>query len=132
RVAQAAVTSTQNAVLALLKDAHGVSWSVASLRKVIAGVAAGMDEHRHDAQVAQLLWWLEQADRSAGSRKPVLAVGRDGLMLPIRGQASYREGSTATVSVYDRRGQRLGTVYLGRMPEPGQETLSRQLTALRS
>jgi hypothetical protein len=130
RVAQAAVTSTQNAVLALLKDAHGVSWSVASLRKVIAGVAAGMDEHRHDAQVAQLLLWLEQADRSAGSRKPVLAVGRDGVMVPIRGQASYREGSTATVSVYDRRGKRLGTVYLGRMPEPGQETLSRQLTAV--
>ena len=39
-------------------------------------------------------------------------------MLPIRGQACYREGATATVSVYDRRGRRLGTVYLGRMPEP--------------
>jgi hypothetical protein len=57
-------------------------------------------------------------------------VGRDGLMLPIRGQACYREGATATVSVYDRRGRRLGTVYLGRMPEPGQETLSGRLTAL--
>jgi hypothetical protein len=130
RAAQAAATATQNAVRALLKAAHGVSWSVASLRKVLAGVAAGMDEHRHDAQAAQLLWWLEQADRSAGGRKPVLAVGRDGLMLPIRGQGCYREGSTATVSVYDRRGQRLGTVYLGRMPEPGQGTLSRQITAL--
>jgi len=59
-----------------------------------------------------------------------LAIGRDGLMLPIRGEACYREGATATVSVHDRRGRRLGTVYLGRMPEPGQETLSRQLTAL--
>src|SRR5208337_4796175 len=61
---------------------------------------------------------------------PVLAVGRDGLMLPIRGEACYREGATATVSVHDRKGRRLGTVYLGRMPEPGQGTLSRQLTAL--
>ena len=60
----------------------------------------------------------------------MLAVGRDGLMLPIRGQECYREGATATVSVCDRKGRRLGTVYLGRMPEPGQETLSRQLTAL--
>ena len=60
----------------------------------------------------------------------MLAVGRDGLMLPIRGEACYREGATATVSVHDRKGRRLGTVYLGRMPEPGQETLSRQLTAL--
>jgi hypothetical protein len=60
----------------------------------------------------------------------VLAVGRDGLMVPIRGQACYREAVAATVSVYDRKGRRLGTVYLGRMPEPGQEALSRQLTAL--
>ena len=73
---------------------------------------------------------MRQARTSSGDRKPVLAVGRDGLMLPIRGQACYREGATATVSVYDRRGRRLGTVYLGRMPEPGQESLSRQLTAL--
>jgi hypothetical protein len=130
RAAQAAAGSTQAAVLARLSDDHGVSWSVASLRKVLAGVAAGMDEHRHDAQVAQLLRWLEQADRSAGSRKPVLAVGRDGLMMPIRGQASDREGATATVSVSDRSGQRLGTVSLARMPEAGQEALSRQLTAL--
>jgi hypothetical protein len=130
RVARTAAISTQGAVLAWLRDDHGVSWSVASLRKVIAEVTAGMAMHRHDAQVARLLSWLEQADRSSGNRKPVLAVGRDGLMLPIRDEACYREGATATVSVYDRRGQRLGTVYLARMPEPGQETLSRQLTAL--
>ncbi len=130
RVAQAAVATTQNAVLATLKRDHGVSWSVATLRKVIAGVATGMEPHRHDAAVDQVLAWLEQADQSRGGRKPVLAVGRDGLMLPIRGQACYREGAAATISVYDRRGRRLGTLYLGRMPEPGQETLSRQLTAL--
>jgi hypothetical protein len=130
RAARAAVTLPQDTVLAALRDDHGVSWSVASLRTVLARVAAGMNEHRHDAQVAQLLHWLEQADHSAGSRKPVLAVGRDGLMVPIRGAASYREAATATVSVFDRSGRRLGTVYLGRMPEPGQETISRQLTVL--
>jgi hypothetical protein len=130
RVAQAATATTQNTVLATLKRDHGVCWSVATLRKVIAGVATGMEPHRHDASVAQILAWLKQADESRGNRKPVLGVGRDGLMLPIRGQACYREGATATFSVYDRRGQRLGTVYLGRMPEPGQETLSRQMTAL--
>ena len=128
--ARAAVTLSQDAVLATLRDDHGVRWSVATLRSVIAGVAAGMEAHRQDAQVDRLLGWLEQADRSTGSRKPVLAVGRDGLMLPMRGQACYREGATATVSVHDRKGRRLGTVYLGRMPEPGQGTLSRQLTAL--
>ena len=130
RVAQAAASSTQATVLALLQDDHGVRWSVSTLRAVIAEVAAGMEVHRHDAQVARLLSWLEQADRSSGCRKPVLAVGRDGLMLPIRGQVCYREGATASVSVYDRKGRRLGTIYLGRMPEPGQGALSRQLTAL--
>ena len=50
--------------------------------------------------------------------------------MPIRGDDSYREAATATVSVYDRAGKRLGTVYLGRMPEPGQGTLSEQLTRL--
>jgi hypothetical protein len=30
----------------------------------------------------------------------------------------------------DRRGKRVGTVYLGRMPEAGQTTLTTQLTAL--
>ncbi len=128
--AHAAVTLAQDAVLATLRDNHGVRWSVATLRTVIAGVAAGMEAHRQQAQVDRLLGWLEQADRSSGNRKPVLAVGRDGLMLPIRGQACYREGATATASVYDRAGRRLGTVYLGRMPESGQGTLSRQLTAL--
>jgi hypothetical protein len=130
RAARAAVTLPQDAVLAVLRDDHGVRWSATTLRAVIAGVAAGMGPHRRDAQADRLLGWLEQAHRSSGSRKPVLAVGRDGLMLPIRGQARYREAATATVSVYDRQGRRLGTVYLGRMPEPGQGTLSAQLTAL--
>jgi hypothetical protein len=130
RAARAAVTLPQDAVLAALRDGHGVRWSAASLRAVIAAVAAGMEVHCQEARADRLLSWLEQADRSAGTRKPVLAVGRDGLMLPIRGQACYREGAAATVSVYDRKGRRLGTVYLGRMPEPGQGTLSGQLTAL--
>jgi hypothetical protein len=130
RAAQAAARSAQQSVLARLKADPGVCWSVASLRKVITGVAAGMDQHRHDLQVARLRHGLEQADHSAGGRKPVRAVGRDGLMVPIRGQGSDREAATATVSVFDRRGRRLGTVYLGRMPAPGQGTISRQLTAL--
>ena len=130
RVGQAAVSSSQNAVLEHLKRDHGVSWSVATLRKVIAAVSQGMEPQRHDVAVAQVLGWLKQADASRGGRKSVLAIGRDGLMLPIRGEACYREGATATLAIYDRRGLRLGTVYLGRMPEPGQGTISRQLTAL--
>lgn len=41
-----------------------------------------------------------------------------------------KEGATATVSVVDRHGKRVGTVYLGQMPESGQTTLTTPLTAL--
>jgi hypothetical protein len=130
RVARAAVDASQGAVLADLGRDHDVAWSVATLRAVIAATWDGMAPQSHDAQVAQALAWMERADASRGPRKPVLAVGRDGVFVPIRGDGSYREASTATVSVHDRSGKRLGTVYLGRMPEPGQETLSGELTRL--
>jgi hypothetical protein len=130
RVACAAADQTQDAVRADLKRDHGVSWSVATLRDVIATTWEGMAPHAHAAQVARVLAWLKQADASRGSRKPVLAAGRDGVFVPIRDDVSYREAATATLSVYDRAGVRLGTVYLGRMPEPGQGAMSEQLTQL--
>lgn len=129
-VAHYSANCTQNQVREILTRDHGVGWSVKTLRKVTASVSAGMAEHRHAAQVAKVLSWLKQADASSGNRKPVLAAGRDGIFLPIRNEPCYREGATATLSVYDRCGQRLGTVYLGHMPEAGQGTLSDQLTAL--
>jgi hypothetical protein len=130
RVACAATDATQGTVLADLKRDQAVAWSVATLRAVIAATWEGMAPHAQAAQVARALAWLEQAHASRGSRKPVLAVGRDGVFVPIRGDDSYREAATATLSVYDRAGRRLGTVYLGQMPESGQETLSDQLTRL--
>ena len=130
RVARAATDSTQGAVLADLKRDQGVAWSVATLRAVIAATWEGMAPQAQAAQVTRVLAWLEQARTSRGSRTPVLAAGRDGVFVPIRGDDSYREAATATLSVYDRAGQRLGTVYLGQMPESGQETLSDQLTRL--
>ena len=130
RVGAMAACCPQNAVRDLLKRDHGVSWSVATLRQVTATLSRGMAPWHHTACVAQILAWLGQAQGSRGTRKPILAVGRDGVFVPIRDQQSYREAATATVSVYDRAGRRLGTIYLGRMPEPGQPTLSNQLTAL--
>lgn len=119
---------TQQQALEVLRERHGVSWSVGLLRKVVAALAAGFAPLRHEAQVAQLLHWLRQAAKSPGKFAPTLAVGRDGTMIPMR--PCWEEASTATVSVHDRRGQRLGTVYLGRMPEAGQGTLTAQLTRL--
>ena len=127
-----AVGHTQQEVLQRLAADHGVLWSVGVLRKVTAAVSEGMAEHLHPAQKVQLLEWLRQADGSKGRRAIVLAVGRDGIMLPIRGEKTYKEGAVATIAVYDRRGRRLGTVYLGQMPEAYQTTLSEQLTRLLS
>jgi hypothetical protein len=119
----------QEVVRSLLLQEHQVSWSVQSLRKLTAGLRDGLLSFREEAQVARLLEWLTKAFAAKGRQRPVLAAGRDGVHVPIR-QQGYHEGATATVSVLDRRGRRLGTVYLGQMPESGQGSLSTQLTAL--
>lgn len=129
RVGGWSVDHEQEQVLALLRREHNVSWSVPSLRKVTAALRDGLAAFREPAQVQRLLELLEKAFAAKGKHRPVLAAGRDGIQVPIR-QQGYHEGATATLSVFDRRGKRLGTVYLGQMPEAGQTTLSGQLTAL--
>jgi hypothetical protein len=130
RVAQLAVDFSQRELLAVLRDQHHVCWGTETLRKVTAGMAEAMSPFRHAAQVKLVLGWLQQAAEEGGPRRIVLAAGRDGVMLPIRLLQKYREGATATLSVFNRRGKRLGTVYLGQMPEAGQVTLSEELTRL--
>jgi hypothetical protein len=73
--------------------------------------------------------WIEQARASKGRFRPTLSVGRDGIFVALR-HGVWQEGGTATVSVLDRRGKRVGTVYLGQMPESGQGTLTDQLNGL--
>jgi hypothetical protein len=88
-----------------------------------------MAAHRHAAQIDQVVSWLHQARASTGRFQPILAVGRDGVNVPLR-HGDWKEGATATVAVLDRRGKRVGTVSLGQMPEAGQTTLTAPLTAL--
>lgn len=130
RVGHAAASLTQSSVRELLVQQHDVKWSVKTLRTVTASLSAGMSEHRETAQVAKLVEALHQAAQSTGPHPPTVSVGRDGVMVPVRGKQAYSEASTATVAVQDRSGQRICTVYLGRMPEPEQPTLSGQLTSL--
>jgi hypothetical protein len=77
-----------------------------------------------------------------------MAVSLDGVMAPMKdgqrhttraqarvqgkapsGPASYQEVGCATVSYYDRHGERLCTRRMARMPETNKATLKRQLTA---
>lgn len=130
RVGRLATASTQQELLDVLQREHHVRWSVKVLRQVSAAVSAGIAPYLREAQQQAVLGWLAQAYQSRGRRRVVLAVGRDGLMLPLRHEEQYKEGGVATLSVYDRRGRRLGTVYLGEMPQAKQVTLSAELTAL--
>jgi hypothetical protein len=123
---------TQRQVLQKLRLDHGVGWGTKKLRQVTGAVSLAMARQRHTAQVEQLLSWLGQATASRGRHKPVLSVGRDGISLPVRcqGGSVFEVASAATVSVHDRKGKRLGTVYLAYAPETKQVTMSRELTRL--
>jgi hypothetical protein len=124
--------ATQQQTLARLRQEHGVRWGVKRLRQVTASVAAALEEHRPEAQAEQVLRWLEQAQASRGRHRPVLSIGRDGITLgvQIKGGSIHEVATTGTLTVYDRRGRRLGTAYLAHTPEPAQATMSGQLTRL--
>jgi hypothetical protein len=104
-------------------------WSNDRLRAALAGFRQALLPFVAGLQQARLLTWLAQAEQARGRHRPVLAAGRDGIMIPMR-SGGYEEAGTATVSVYDRRRRRLGTIYLGQMPEAKQVTLSDTLTKL--
>lgn len=129
-VSRMAADLTQRQMLGRLRHEHGVRWGVSTLRKVVEVMAESMSEHRHQAQVRCVLGWLKEAAAGKGPRRFVLSVGRDGVMIPIVKNQTYKEAAAATVSVLDRWGRRLGTVYLGQMPEPHQTTLGDELTRL--
>lgn len=123
---------TQRRALERLRREHGVNMGVKRLRQLAGYVAAAMEEQRVEAQAEQVVRWLEQAEASRGRHRPVLSAGRDGITLGVRikGCSKYEVATTGTLTVLDRRGHRLGTVYLAHTPEPGQKTMSGQLTQL--
>jgi hypothetical protein len=128
RVGRGAADPTQRQGLEMRQHDHGVHWSCATLRKLRGSLRTGMAAHRQAAQVAQVVRWLPQAQASTGRWQPTLAGGRDGVNVPLR-HGAWQEGATATVAVLERRGTRVGTVYVGQRPEAGQRTVTTHLTA---
>ena len=122
--------SNQAAVITLLRSDCGVTMGVKRLRLCVEQLAESMDEFRQEHQVDVLLESLRQATNSSGPRKPVLAVGRDGITLREYKHSAYQVATAGTVSVYDRCGKRLTTVYLAWPPELGQATMDQMLTGL--
>lgn len=129
---QAEAGATQRRTLQRLKQDHGVAWGVKKLREVTERMAVSLAAVRPEAQVEKLLDLLETASKSKGGHKPVLSVGRDGVTVPlaVKTGAIWEVASTGTVTVLDRRGIRVGTVYLGYMPESKQGRLTEELTNL--
>lgn len=129
---QAEAGATERRTLKRLKDEQGVTWGKKKLRAVVGRVSEAMSETRHEVQVEKLLELLEKGSASPGKNKPVLSVGRDGITLgvPVKKGTIFEVASAGTVSVMDRRGERVGTVYLAYVPESLQVTMSEQLTRL--
>ena len=128
--AMADTGASQGRVLGKLKRDHNVRLGPERLRKVTIAQAEAMAPLRHQFQVAKLVELLQQAHDSSGNRKPVMAVGRDGITVCNQPHGFYEVASVGTITVYDRSGKRLGTVYLARMPESLQGEMSRQLKLL--
>lgn len=122
--------ATQQSVLDRLRSQHGVSWGAPRLRDVTAEISQSLESGTQEFQVLRLLELLEKAEQSRGNRRPVLSVGRDGVTLREYRFRFFEHATVATVTVYDRAGQRLGTVYLAVAPELGQTQMTARLTAL--
>jgi len=118
----------QQAVLAVLWERFRVSPGVGALRRVSADLAEQVRLHHDSAAIERLNALLETARQSEGKHEPLLQVGRDGVYVQTR--PVWEEASCATLAVYDRSRRRLGTVYLGQMPESGQPTMTKRLTAV--
>jgi hypothetical protein len=120
--------ATQSRVLRNLKREHQVSMGVKRLRKLLAALHENLSEHRQSTQVETLLEALKTANAGRGPRKPVLAVGRDGITIRDYKHRYWEVATVATVTVFDRAGRRLTTVYLAWRPELGQAVMSQMLT----
>jgi hypothetical protein len=116
----------QQAALEMLAERFAVRPSVESYRRTIADLATQVRTVHDDEAIAQLIEWIEQARQSDGKHKVLLQVGRDGVFVQTR--PCWEEASCGTLAVYDRNRNRVGTIYLGQMPESDQPTMTSRLT----
>lgn len=125
-VGRLAADLSQQAVLAVLRERFAITPGVATLRKVVRELAENVRAHHDVAAIERLSELLQQARDSKGKHEPLLQVGRDGVFVQTR--PCWEEASCGTLAVYDRSRRRLGTVYLGQMPESDQPTMTARLT----
>lgn len=123
----AAAGSTQGRTREMIEDQMGERIGTGKLRKLVATLAGSMEPLRQQAQVDKLMGLVEQARMQ--KLDPVLSVSRDGVALGLAPWSFFEMAAVACISVL-AGGKKLGTVYLGCVPESNQVTLSEQLTDL--
>jgi hypothetical protein len=116
----------QQPALAMLEERFSVKPSVEAYRRVVAELATQVRDVHDDEAIKQLTDWIKEARESEGKHDVLLQVGRDGVFVQTR--PCWEEASCGTLSVYDRNRKRIGTIYLGQMPESEQPTMTRRLT----
>lgn len=121
-----AADSPQQATLDMLAERFAVRPSVQAYRRVIADLATQVRCVHDDEAIAQLTEWIQQARQSDGKYPVLLQAGRDGVYVQTR--PCWEEASCGTIAVYDRNRKRIGTIYLGQMPESEQPTMTNRLT----
>ncbi|MCA9191721.1 MAG: hypothetical protein KDB03_08165 [Planctomycetales bacterium] len=126
KLGRLAADMPQQVVIKELQEQFGINLSVDSYPRVVEHLAVEI-RYRHDeAALEQLCQWVAQAAKTKGKHSVLLLVGRDGVHVPMR--ESWKEAACATLAVYDKKRKRLGTIYLGQMPEEKQKTMTKRLT----
>jgi hypothetical protein len=130
RIVRHAAQTPQQQAIQWLREEHNVPMGAGRFRKFVSALSPLMEEHRHPLQVQALLDAMDEARATSGSRKPVLAVGRDGVTMCENKHSFWEVATAATITVFNRGGKRLLTVYLAHSPELGQATMSEMLDDL--
>lgn len=116
----------QQAARDMSAERFGITPSVEAYRRVVADLATQVRSVHDEEAVEQLLQWIEEARQTEGEHDVLLQVGRDGVFVQTR--PCWEEASCGTIAVFDRDRKRVGTIYLGQMPESEQPTLTRRLS----
>jgi len=128
KLGRLAANLPQQIVLNELREQFGVPLSVAAYRGIVSHLADEIRFRHDEAAIEQLRVWIEQAAKSTGKHDVLLLVGRDGVYVPMR--RCWKEAACATLAVYDRNRKRLGTIYLGEMPQAKQPVMTERLTKM--
>lgn len=116
----------QQAARDMLAERFGITPSVEAYRRVVADLATQVRSVHDEEAVGQLLQWIEEARQTDGKHDVLLQVGRDGVFVQTR--PCWEEASCGTLAVFDRNRKRIGTIYLGQMPESEQPPMTGRLT----